>query len=156
MFYVNWNCWGNTCHGVVQTHLEAISSVENNRRISPVEECFLSIISSFRAGNYTQKHSSTGDVRRLFQRFADIVIYLSKQLTYIAKVIVIITYDMLSYLNKQALCCYGDSVQSLKKSTVYSVTLRASGVKYWLALCVLIQIFLNPLTHGVTKWTHVQ
>ena len=28
---------------------------------------FLSIISSFTAGNYTQKRSSTGDVRRLFQ-----------------------------------------------------------------------------------------
>ena len=28
---------------------------------------FLSIISSLKAGNYTQKRSSTGDVRRLFQ-----------------------------------------------------------------------------------------
>ena len=39
----------------------------NNGRTSPVEERFLSIISSYEAGNYTQKRSSTGDVRPLFQ-----------------------------------------------------------------------------------------
>ena len=39
----------------------------NNGRTSPVEECILSIISSFTAGNYTQKHSSQVMYDRYFK-----------------------------------------------------------------------------------------
>ena len=78
----------------------------NNRRTSPVKERTFCIVSSLKAGKYTEVDSFTGDVRRLFQGLQPLAYQVAHKRNVLICVIISVSISLpLKVYTKNALIC---------------------------------------------------